>query len=360
MKNYIFNTLRAARAYTKGQYYYKNRTYAFKKRYKNIESSLFENNLPDEIIESYIDKWKVLNPKVETDTLILCHNLSGKVDLNIIPENIFAAIIEPRLNRYKDDELSFLSVKNIYEKWFNNPSVFPKTYLHKIDNVYYDQSFNLIDNLDSYLDSQFKKSVFPLICKPSLGTSGGEGVKVLHNLSEVKQNIHSYDNLVFQEKIIQHDDLEKIYPSMNSIRSCLYRNKNGSFKVLNNTIRFGVNGSLDNETAGGIVCNINPRGELNKYALSKYCEKHYIHPNSGARFSDIKIPKYDELIKCAEDIANQIPLCSLVSLDMCLDNQGNWRCIEINLNGQTIRFRQYAGHGFFGEYTNEVIKKASQ
>lgn len=357
MKDYIFNTLRAARTYTKNKYRYKSRTNAFKKRYKNIESSLFENNLSDDIIESYINKWKVLNPIIETDTFALCHNLSGIADLNIVPENIFAAIIEPKLNKYKDQELGFLSIKNIYEKWFSNPNAFPKTYLHKIDNIYYDQSFNVIKNVDVYINQQFKDSIFPIICKPSLGTSGGEGVKILYTLQEVNEHIHSYDNLVFQEKIIQHDDLERVYPGMNSIRSCLYRGGNGSFNILNNTIRFGVNGSLDNETAGGIVCNISSNGELNKYALSKYCEKYSAHPNSHVKFLEVKIPKYDELIILAENIANQIPLCNLVSLDMCLDKEGNWRCIEINLNGQTIRFRQYAGHGFFGEYTDEVINK---
>lgn len=356
MKGHIFNTLRAARTYAKKQYRYKSRTNAFNNRYKNIESSLFKKKWPDYVVESYINKWKVLNPNVEIDTFTLCHNLSGIVDLNIVPENIFAAIIEPKLNKYKDQELSFLSVKNTYEKWFSNPSIFPKTYLHKIDNIYYDQSFNLIKNLDTYINQQFKDSIFPIICKPSLGTSGGEGVKVLYTLQEVNENIHSYDNLVFQEKIIQHSDLERVYPGMNSIRSCLYR-VDSSFTVLNNTIRFGVNGSLDNETAGGIVCNIDSNGELNEYALSKYCEKYYMHPNSHVKFLDIKIPKYNELITLTENIANQIPLCNLVSLDMCLDKEGNWRCIEINLSGQTIRFRQYAGHGFFGEYTDEVINK---
>lgn len=361
MKNIVFSALRELRKSTKEQYLYNNRTIAFKKRYRNIDSSLFENNLSDDVIDSYIEKWKVLNRKVETDTFLLCHNLSGIIDLNIVPENIFAAIIEPKINKYRNDELSFLAVKNVYEKWFNDSSVFPKTYLHKIDNIYYDNMFDIIDrkDLDLYLDQQFCHSVFPIICKPSLGTYGGEGVIILKTLREVKESLSSYDNLVFQEKIIQHPEIEYVYPSMNSIRSCLYRKDDGFFTVLNNTIRFGVNGSLDNETAGGIFCNINSDGKLNDYALNKYCEKHYKHPNSHIKFTDIKIPKYDELMILTKNIANQIPLCNLVSLDMCLDNKGNWRCIEVNLNGQTIRFRQYAGYGFFGEHTDEIIKKVS-
>lgn len=38
---------------------------------------------------------------------------------------------------------------------------------------------------------------------------------------------------------------------MNTIRTCLYRDLTGKFKVINNSIRFGIDGGLDNETGGG-------------------------------------------------------------------------------------------------------------
>jgi hypothetical protein len=46
---------------------------------------------------------------------------------------------------------------------------------------------------------------------------------------------------------------------------------------------------------------------------------------------------------------------ALAGWDMSLDDQGRWRCIEVNLEGNTIRFAQYAGQPFFGEFTDEVI-----
>lgn len=190
-------------------------------------------------------------------------------------------------------------------------------------------------------------------CKLSIGIAGGIGIKAINNLKEV---LSTYENLACQEKIIQSKLIDRINPGINSIRTCLYRTRSGKFKVLNNSIRFGVAGSLDNETAGGLVCNIGNNGYLNTYAVKKYCEKHKIHPDSKVSFSDIVIPFYDNLFQVAEMIANQIPLCNLVSLDMCLDINNNWRCIEINLAEQTIRFAQYAGVGFFGDYTDEVIK----
>lgn len=336
---------------------FKNSTKAFKKRYKKIEPSLLKNSLDKKTIDLYKNKWSAFGKVVELDTLLLCYNLSGKLDLDVVPENIFSAIIEPALNCYKERELSFISVKNIYEKWFEGKDIFPKSYFHKINDVYYDSQFGIIEDLTSFInDTNF---IYPLICKPSMGTSGGVGVRAIKSLEELASSLDSYDNLVYQEKIKQNKQIEKINPSINSIRTCLLRTKSGKFKVINNSIRFGVNGSLDNETAGGIVCNIDENGKLNDYAVSKYCEKYKFHPNSKVVFANTTIPLYDGLIEVAENTANQIPLCNLVSLDMCLDDNNKWRCIEVNLNSQTIRFRQYSGFGFFGKYTDEVIEKVA-
>lgn len=341
------------------KYRYFQITNAFKKRYQSVDNSLFEKNLDARILDKYIKRWDHFDIDIETDTFLLCYNLSGKIDFDIIPENLFAYIIEPRLNPYKNRQLSFLSTKNIYEKWFNfdNENIFPKSYFHKIDGVFYDRNFSIIKDIKTFLTEQH--FTYPLICKPSIDTVGGYGIVVVTNIEQLISNINNSNNLVFQEMITQHETLNSINPGINSIRTCLYRNSSGSFEVLNNSIRFGVNGSLDNLTAGGIVCFIKSDGTLNNYAVSKYCKKHTTHPNTAVVFSDIKIPFIKELNKTAIAIANQIPLCNLVSLDMCLDSNSKWRCLEINLNNQTIRFSQYAGEGFFNKYTEQVIEKVS-
>lgn len=348
------STKRRVFEYLKDKYLFYNSTKAFKHRYKKYEISLFQKTLSNEIIERYKERWSAFGKKVETDTFLLCYNLSGKVDYDIVPENLFAAIIEKKLNPYK--ELSFFSVKNVYEKWFNNKEVFPKSYFHKIDGVYYDKEFHIINDIKLYIDSSTFK--YPLILKPSKDTYGGAGVSKVKDKTELLNMINEYEHIVCQELIYQNQYLNTINnSSVNSVRSCLYRDKSGSFKILNNSMRFGINGGLDNLSSGGIQCNINVDGSLNSYALGQYANKFLEHPNSRMKFQDIKVPFYDELNKVIVEISNQIPLCNLVSLDMALDNNNKWRCIEINLGGQTIRFAQYAGKGFFGEYTNEVIER---
>lgn len=334
-------------------YLFYNRTKAFEKRYKNIEKSLFHKTLGNDIIKKYKEKWNAFEKKVEIDTFLLCYNISGKIDYNIIPENLFAAVIEPMLNPYK--ELSFFSTKNVYEKWFTNSEIFPETYFHKIGGIYYSRDFEIIDDLKKYLQKIDLK--LPCILKPSRETYGGANVKPIYSIEGLLSEVSNSNNLIAQEKIEQHEYLNRINPSINSIRTCLYRTKSGKYKVINNSIRFGIDGGLDNLKAGGIVCNIDNNGVLNNYATDIKCRKYHKHPNSNIVFSNLKIPFYNELIKTAEVLANQVPLSNILSLDMCLDKNDKWRCLELNVRAQTIRFVQYAGKGFFGEYTDEVIKK---
>lgn len=339
-------------------YLYANRSIAFKKRYRKYDQKLFIPSISKEDIRKYKERWSAYGRKIETKTFTLCYNLSGKLNYDIVPENLFAAIIEKRLNPHK--ELSFFSVKNMYNKWFDNGHVFPKSYFHRIDNIYYDPDFNIIENIERYIDET--KIEFPIVLKPSKDTSGGKNVRILKDKNQIKNFLFQYRNLVCQEFIHQNSFINDIYDqSINSIRSCLYRDvKSGSFQVINHAIRFGKDGSLDNLSSGGIQCYINSNGSLNDYALGIYGEKYFKHPNSGVSFKTINIPNFNLLNDTVIKIANQIPFCNLVSLDMCLDFENNWRCLEINLMSQTIRFPQYAGYGFFGKYTDEVIERTQK
>lgn len=327
---------------------------AFKNRYKKYNPDLLVNRLPDNIIQKYKKRWGCYGVKVETETFAICHNLSKNIDDSIVPEYIFASFIEAKLN--PSDEISFFEVKNVYERWMNNAEVFPKTYFHKINGVFYDRDFNAISDISSFIKNS--NIQFPVILKPSKDTYGGKGVVKASDCTTLIKNLNKYPYLICQECIKQHDYISRIYDqSINSIRSCVYRDLLGESHVLNTSIRFGVNGSLDNVTSGGLVCDINRDGSLNNYATDYFVNKYDAHPNSKVLFGEVTIPYYDQLISTSIEIAKQIPFANLISLDMCLDNEGKWRCLEVNLRGQTIYFKQYAGKGFFGEFTDDVIER---
>lgn len=329
---------------------------AWKKRHKIVfsQKGFKRNKLSVEEKEEYVKFWKKLGIKVKTDTVELTKSLTGVYNKLIVPEEVYSLKIEPFFNPRR--EVVFLENKNIYNKWFGS-GIFPIDYFHKIGGKFYTSNFEIIDNIEKHIN--LTKISFPLVYKPSCDSYGGVGVCFVNNHKELLSLLDKYPNFVVQEKIVQSDLINVINTgSINTVRVCLLRRpSNGEVVVLNTSIRMGKDGSLDNETAGGIVCNIKEGGAFNKYAVDKYANKFFSHPNSKFVFEGQNLPNYNELLSVSKSIAAKIVGANLSSLDMCLDNKNQWRCIEVNILGQTIRFAQYAGEPFFGKYTEEVLRE---
>lgn len=329
--------------------------HSFYKRHKAIyRNSNFErSSLTLSERKQYLNYWKDISPHINLKTVEITKSLSGKFNKYIVPEEFFPLYIETKLN---DDNVTFLENKSLYNKWFDE-GIFPKDYLHKIGNCYYDSEFELIQDAESFIDNNIKDTDLPLIIKPNKDSYGGANIYSVSNKSEIIPILANHSDLVVQEKIQQSELINKFNrDSINSIRVCLYKDYNGIFNVINTSLRMGVDGSLDNVSAGGISCNISLLGVMNEYAVSKQGKKYYSHPNSGFVFKDYQFPLYPELLNTSINIAKNIVGAKLVSIDIVLDSSDQWRCIEINLLGQTIRFAQYAGEPFFGMYTDEIKK----
>ncbi|TNX86273.1 sugar-transfer associated ATP-grasp domain-containing protein [Acinetobacter radioresistens] len=324
-------------------------------RHKNIyKNKLILKKLTKKEKSVYINYWSKLSPIISMKTVEISKSLSGRFDKRIVPEEFFSLYFEPVFN--KDKNVGYLQNKSIYNKWFDK-GLFPKDYFHKINDIYYDSNFEIIENIENYIAKELTGNlIYPLVVKPNRDSYGGADVSFVNDLNSLISLIKDYKNLVVQEKIVQSELLNKFNAdSINTVRVCLYRDKSGCIHILNTSLRMGKDGSLDNETAGGIVCNIKKNGILNEYAVDKYANKYTQHPNSNYIFKDSKFPFYSELKERSLIVANKIIGVNLISLDMALDSQNHWRCIEVNLFGQTIRFAQYAGEPFFSDITDQVI-----
>lgn len=327
--------------------------YSFYKRYKHVyrNGEFKENKLTKIEKRDYINYWKKMCPIVSVKTVEVSKSLTGLYNKFIVPEEVYALYFEPYFNPRFDS--IFMENKNFYNKWFGN-QYFPKDYFHKIDNIYYDGGLNKINDIDDYVDNC--DIDFPIVVKPSVDSFGGRDIYFIENKENLKKLYPKFKNLVVQQKIQQSVLMDKFNSdSINTIRVCLVK-LDGDFRVLNASLRMGKDGSLDNETAGGIVCNISNSGKLNSYAVDKHCRKFLKHPNTSVVFDGESLPFYSKLIYSSKCIAEKIFNTDLISLDMCLDIDNKWRCIELNLFGQTIRFSQYAGNPFFGNYTDKIVQ----
>ncbi|MEK6265505.1 MAG: hypothetical protein N2B06_12190, partial [Clostridium sp.] len=183
----------------------------------------------------------------------------------------------------------------------------------------------------------------------------GTGVNFIKSKEALKSIIEKYSDLVVEEKLQQSELISNIAGNnVNTVRVTLYKDLEGSFHILETNIRMGKDGGLDNEGSGGIACNVNSEGNLNKYATDRYANKYLKHPNSGFVFEGRALPLYEELIETSQEVFRQVIGARIVGLDMLLDSTEKWRCIELSLFGLTTKPSQYAGDPFLGKHTDEI------
>lgn len=319
---------------------------------------LFRQNPDTRVIINPYDEakhkriWRQFWKKVPTDTLTICTAISGFANPFIIPEEIYQADIEPTLNRYP--RAHFLAHKSYYHKWFQDCG-FPVCYLHKLDGVVMDADMNRIDPDDksSFIDNL----PYPLILKPGMDANGGAGILCIQNPEEMQDRLINSDNFVVQEVIHQSGELSKFHPkSVNTVRVYLYRSvMSDEIHIINRVLRTGNGRIVDNVTAGGLVSYIHDSGKLNGIALDKYGVRYTKHPITGVEFRG-EIPKMKELNQLALKVARQLHYLRVVGLDLFYDENEEWRMLEVNTSSHSIRFAQYAGQPFFGEFTEEVIE----
>lgn len=309
--------------------------------------------LAADVEQEHVRYWARLVEPVHLDTLRVCGNISGRAPVRLVPEEVFVAAVEPELNDMP--EAGFLAHKSTYHRWFPD-GYFPRTYLHRIGGDYCDPEFTALGQQDvariaAGLD-------YPLVVKPTWDAFGGQDIHFVTGPDQLLAVMATLPHAVAQERLAQHPHFQAFNPhGLNTLRVCVYRSvRTGEVHVLNTTLRMGVGGSLDNETAGGIVCSIDDDGTLNPFALDKHGRKFTAHPDTGIVFAEAPpLPDMAGLRACALDVAGKVLLARLSSLDMIMDADGRWRVLEVNLFGQTIRFSQYAGRPFFGDFTDEVV-----
>lgn len=307
--------------------------------------------VPSELERQHADYWKRFG-KFSMNTLRVCYNIAGRADYRIVPEEIQAAIVERCLNA--GQFVQFFTHKGYYELLYG--ALFPHVFFQRVDGHLMDTDLRPLDHSD--ISRMLARLPYPVVFKPSVDSSGGNGLQFPQGQEELSLLLATGANYVVQEMLAQHSffrDYNAV--GLNTLRVYVYRSvRDESLHVLNVAARFGRGGSLDNETAGGIVAYVDKEGRFAGYALDKYGEKHLTHPDSELPFNSCRqIPNFLALLETAKRLAGSLPMPRLIGFDFCLQPNLEWRCIEVNILGSTIRFAQYHGEPFYGAFTDEII-----
>ena len=164
----------------------------------------------------------------------------GKLDKRIIPEQIWHADIEPYFNNVFLEKA--FQDKNYYEMIVGKYNS-PETIIHCINGQLLDKNYTPIDlpKACSLINAEEE-----VVCKASMGTSGGKGIKFIseHTTTDEFENIIDlYDkNFLIQKVIKQHPLIASFNEtSVNTMRliTFLYR---GNVHYIYGELRFGGGG----------------------------------------------------------------------------------------------------------------------
>lgn len=316
-------------------------------------------------IKAHKKLWSELKKPINPLWFLVFQEVSRNDSIQFIPEDVYYTIVEPALNN-KQFSKAFAD-KNFYHQYIDE-NLLPHIILRNINGVYYDTGFNIIEpktNINKILHQKQE-----VIIKPAIDTGGGKGVDLFSKNKDGKFNnkegvVLTLDyiqntyraNFVIQSKIKQHAFFMQFNPkSVNTVRIYTYRSVNDEqVYVLHALLRIGKPDSItDNQASGGVSVYINDNGKLNSYAVNKmgYRFQEY----GGIKLSRVeKVPRFNELITLAKQIAQKEYYSRLLGFDFTIDQNDRIIVIEVNNLNNEINFYQMNHGPLFGKFTDEII-----
>lgn len=228
-----------------------------------------------------------------------------------------------------------------------------KYYFYNKTNKYFKRKCIIVNNKTNYINfEQFIESVDRIFIKP-LSSSYGNGCYIYdtsdkNKSKEIFNEIIRKGDSIVEELIIQSKEMGVWNESScNTVRLPCFLNEKG-FHILQPFMRTGRQGDIvDNAGHGGMFALIDKKnGIIISDAIDKYGNKYKNHPDSGLIYNGWAIPRWDELIKTAEDLFREcLSEHKYIGFDFALTDNG-WVLVEGNW-GQ-----------FVGQYINgSAIKK---
>lgn len=236
---------------------------------------------------------------------------------------------------------------------------FPKAYVRCINGLFYntDMSRMTFDEVVKKLMSYNK-----FICKPSIGSSGGAGVKKITVLSKesVEEVVRSSgNNWIAQEVLQQEQDMAIMNPT--SINCCrittLFMKGHFGYSAI---VKIGKKGSnIDNWFTSYFV-GLSSDGKMNKYGYDKQLNK-VDKTDSGVILKGTTVNHFNRMLEIVEKShKHYFPMCGIVGWDIMADMEGNPRVVETNLTHPGVIGEQLGSGPFFESFHDticDIVKK---
>lgn len=191
-----------------------------------------------------------------------------------------------------------------------------------------------IASMDSFLSRHHE-----VVIKP-IRSSMGKGVMRLRdaNVATVIAIMDNYPSGIIAEEVIhQHPEMAAPHPqSVNTVRITTYI-VNGKVNIIKRPfMRFGQGDNVvDNGAQGGLFAAIDIESGIVTDVVGKNGKRYVLHPDTKMPLVGFKVPRWEEALSFAKELAGVLPFCRYVGWDLALTEDG-WIMVEGNSHGQFI------------------------
>ena len=277
--------------------------------------------------------------------IALYTELRGEFCDGWVPEDYYRFNILSRMNPEKFKKLS--EAKTIDHKLFEDSIIGP---LVLRSNGQYCNG-NGVVKTKSEVQCLLNSLNEEIIIKPD-GGRGGDKIFFRHTSDLCLEELPSNTDLLFQRVVSQHPELNKLYPhSVNTFRVLTYLTQDGDVEVKFVIVRFGIGGTrIDNASKGGGWIFVQPGGKVQPKAYDgDGLTIGDVHPDTGFRYTDLKLPFLPEIITLCKKTHQSFPYTRIIGWDVFVDRSGEPKLIEWNANNPFFGAIEAHFGPFFGE-----------
>ena len=173
---------------------------------------------------------------------------------------------------------------------------------------------------------EFLKDKTTVVAKETHG-EGGHGI-TKYKVADIKdvdalyKELVSKDQLLVEDAIIQHEDLNQINPYVvNSFRVItLY--KDGKARMIANALRINQDDAEVIGCTNDLYFSIGEDGRIDSNVVDDYGNVYETHPMTGKRFSDVLIHGVKEAFEMCEEAHKRIPQVRYIGWDVAFSVNG--------------------------------------
>lgn len=173
----------------------------------------------------------------------------------------------------------------------------------------------------------------------------GSDIILIKNSYKIKEDVEKLRfRSIVQSFIQQHTALNEFAKSVNTCRIVTMKKVDSSTFIIGAYIRFGIgNNLIDNVSQGGVsVCIDKASGKLAKTGYDKLSNKYTSHPTSSKMFENFKIPYWNDVVKLAYKVQNDLSFHKLMGMDIAV-TENEPLLIEINAIYDNVALEQRCG-----------------